>query len=261
MDPANKLESLQPQTSDSDEKYLELNNNEKKNPNNVESGVLSDHLKMLKQPEIVIYLINVFLWNTGSALMSVLAYSYYIELGYSPQTASLAMTCDGIGSLAGSVMLSILSFKLHFNRLYMHWALNFLMVVLLFLFPVVRHDSAMTAILACFGCTFGMLCANLGSLTQHINGNKLIHLAYSYEMAAGGVSSFIGPIIAAHLQITLVPEAGFWFGGACCGVGLIVMVVFSLLDRSRLRPKETESDGVQVGDAVVSSIHSLTTVS
>lgn len=247
--------TLEPTERDYASKLDEYHHNEEITSN----SAISDHWRLLKRSEIIIYLVNVVLFNSGAALISVLAYSYYIELGHSHYTASLGMTCNGIGSLTGSIILAMLSVRLSFNRLYMHWFLNLLLVIFLVMFPMVKHDTAMAIVLTFEGCTFGMLCANLGSLTQHINGHRLLHLAYSYEMAAGGIGSFVGPIIGSHLQMVLVLEAGFWFGGSCCAAGLLVMVIFSFLDKSRLKPKdmeETEQDANTV--AVVSSMRSLT---
>lgn len=197
---------------------------------------LSNHKLMFKEPRIIIFLLNTLLWNSGGSIMAVLAYSYYLDMNLTEQNASTGMTCYGFGALTGSILLSIVSVKLHFNRLILHWVLNVMLAVLLVTFPLVQHNIAMAVILGLFGFSYGTLCANLGSLSEHITGSELLYLLYAYSMAAGGVGSFIGPIISANLQKNFIHASGFYFGGACCGAALIVMIAYTIYDRSYLTP-------------------------
>lgn len=215
-----------------------------------EEHSLHDHLTLLSKPVIIVFIINAFLWNMGGAVISVLTFSYCEETG--SRTASKAeattaattvMTMYGVGSLVGSLFVTILSsLHSHFssvklNRYFLHIFCNILMAITSIIIPLVYLSHA--AIVVCLfiiGAGYGTLCSNLGSIIQHLNGPHLLYLVYGYYLAAAGVGSLIGPIIATHLDTLIGLGTAFYFAGASMVTAFAIFGIYAVIDRSIVLP-------------------------
>jgi len=164
--------------------------------------------------------------------MSVLAYNFYLDNNYSETSASIAMTIYGVGGLCGSVGLGIFSTKIHVNRFYLHLVGTLVLAASQLAFPLVSFDDRiMTPMIGLFGFGYSVVCANLGSVIEHINGTRLLYLVYGYEMCAAGIGSFIGPVAGAALQARFGLKAPFYFGSACCLASIVLYVLYAIFNR------------------------------
>jgi len=200
--------------------------------------LITDHLSIFRKPVVACFLIDQFLEGIGAAVIAVLAYTFYIERGHSDKIASFGMSAYGFGSLVGSIALTALSARLHFNRLYLHMFCSFCMTVCLFSFPFANTHALMTLTVTMFGVVFGTQCANLGSLIAHLNGDYLLSVVYGYQMFSGGLGSLVGPVASAYLQKHFGLESGFYFSGSLCCCGLVMMGLCNIIMNRASRSEE-----------------------
>lgn len=208
-----------------------------------ENHSLRDHVALLTTPSLIVFFINCFLWSMGGSVIAVLTYSFYIkDCGTSYDAASLGMTMLGIGSLSGSVSLTAISSVLSLNRLFIHWACNLGMGVITIALPLVSVSTeAMTACLTAIGFGYGMICANMGSVIDHLHGSYLLYLVYGYQMAAAGVGSFIGPVVGAKLNMQFGGGSAFFYGGSAHLLALFLFLIYVIFNRSILKPFKLSS--------------------
>lgn len=209
---------------------------------NEEHHSLMEHINLLIKAPVATFIANAFLWNIGGAVTSVITYTYCQENDYSETDASLVMTVYGIGSFIGSLLLTIGSWwsnhtKKLINRYYFHSFCNLIMVISTFIIPfVIKSKIGVNVSIFFLGAGYGALCANLGSVIEHLNGSHLLYLVYGYEMAAAGVASLIGPVAGAQLEKHAGSGTSFYFAGACMLGAFILYVVYALVYRPILTP-------------------------
>lgn len=209
---------------------------------NEEHHTLREHINLLIKPPVATFVANAFLWNMGGAVTAVITYSYCIENDYSDTDASMVMTLYGVGSFVGSLLLTIGSYwanhkKMHINRYHFHSICNFIMMISTVIVPFLIHSKLGVTISIFFlGASYGALCANLGSLIEHLNGSHLLYLVYGYEMAAAGVASLIGPVVGAQLEEKAGSGTSFYYAGACMFCAFVLYIVYAFLYRPILVP-------------------------
>lgn len=178
----------------------------------------------------------------GGAVPAVLTYTYCLDNGYTTTLASLVMTLFGVGSFCGSLSVTISSWLIHhykrsINRYYLHSGCNLLMAIAVTLIPfLIFNKEALCICIFCLGAGYGALCANLGSMIEHLNGSHLLYLIYGYEMAAAGIASLVGPTVGAQLEEKIAPGTAFFFAGACIFGALVLYVFYALIFSSILTP-------------------------
>lgn len=236
----------QPPTADDDEQEMLDNNNERDSEkiygDTTEQlqteempNCLTDHLSVLTTPSILVFLVNCLLWNLGASV-SIMVYTFYTDKGYDETQASLGMTMFGVGSLAGSLSVALVSIILRPNKLCFHIFSNLLMGVSALCLPLLAFNIvAMTISLALMGFSYGFICANLSAVIEHINGSRLLYLVYSYEMAVAGVGSLIGPVAGAQIEKQFGLGTQFYFSAAAIFAAFALFICYAVIDRSILK--------------------------
>ena len=215
-------------------------------PSLVAHDSLKESLIQIRRPALIVYFLSTLLWNGSFSSLLAFLYNYIVLTFESPFWAGIAMTLNGVGLLALSVLMACLNLKFDTNK----YAIQLISLLLMSLCTCAMgfvHSVYAVVTLSCvYGGMFGIVLSNIPNIVKHLNGTRSHDVMYAISQMCGGLGSLVAPPLIAKLQQHLPLSILFLFSAGFSLLSCALMFTMLLVDRSLWQPFEAHASSEHV---------------
>ena len=165
-------------------------------------AIVKEFFGVLKNIPFIIYFINNLFWNFGGVLTVILVAEYFTSINFTPDEASLLMSCSGIGSFIGCAVGGAVGNLPFINRMAMYFIVNLALGLegFLILQPFAHSFVVLAIINGIWGFLFGLLLGLLVVVTADLVGAESLGDAMGFLMLANGIGCVVGPPVGGEFN-------------------------------------------------------------
>ena len=202
------------------------------------SPTLKLHLKILKNPVFLLVLLYYFF---GGGFSGVTYYGvvvdYFIKVRnlLDFEQAALGMTLAGVGSVVGSLLVTLLS-HWSFDRVIFSASSTIVITLCVVLTPIAQTVGEIYAVFITFGVAYGTYASGMASLVEYQFGqNSDFVIRYSYVLFVLGIGGVVGPLLVGYVGTAVGMSYPFYFLGGSGMLVAAILIVYRIVVRVRTR--------------------------